>query len=257
MSTKDNNTITDKMSNKDININVDVNEKNINKDINKNGKIKLKFNNTDIKNKKENEENNISKISENNDELQKENGQIEEKNNDEKQKMNNNNRKINNIDINDSNDSKNFEILNNTSTKKSKGIEIALENFERNQDYDDDDNFNVVMSGTLLKSKNNKPKENIDTDKKEIKSSKNLSLVFANFQESDIEKTKLSKNSDSENNLFSIESKDKLSFIVNNTEKNKNNIIRIKTPNISQKSRSKKKEKNKLNKQNINLKKKK
>ena len=113
------------------------------------------------------------------------------------------------------------------------------------------------MSGTLLKSKNNKPKINIDTDKKEIKSSKNLSLVFANFQESDIEKTKLSKNSDSENNLFSIESKDKLSFIVNNKEKNKNNIIRIKTPNISQKSRSKKKEKNKSSKQNINLKKKK
>ena len=159
--------------------------------------------------------------------------------------------------LNDSNDSKNFEILNNTSTKKSKVIEIALENFERNQDYDDEDNFNVVMSGTLLKSKNNKPKENIDTDKKEIKSSKNLSLVFANFQESDIEKTKLSKNSDSENNLFSIESKDKLSFVVNNKDKNKNNIIRIKTPNISQKSRSKKKEKNKSSKQNINLKKKK
>ena len=257
MSTKDNNTNTDKMSNKDININADVNEKNITKDINKNGKIKLKFNNTDIKNKKENEENNISKISENNDELQKENGQTEEKNNDEKQKMNNNNRKINNIDINDSNDSKNFEILNNTSTKKSKVIEIALENFERNQDYDDEDNFNVVMSGTLLKSKNNKPKINIDTDKKEIKSSKNLSLVFSNLKESDIEKTKLSKNSDSENNLFSIESKDKLSFIVNNREKNKNNIIRIKTPNISQKSRSKKKEKNKSSKQNINLKKKK
>ena len=253
MSTKDNNTNTDKMSNKDININTDINEKNITKDINQKGKIKLKSNNTDIKNKKENEENNISKISENNDELQKENGQTEEKNNEEKQKMNNNNnRRINNID------SKNFEILNNTSTKKSKGIEIALENFERNQDYDDDDNFNVVMSGTLLKSKNNKPKENIDTtDKKEIKSSKNLSLVFANFQESDIEKTKLSKNSDSENNLFSIESKDKLSFIVNNKEKNKNNIIRIKTPNISQKSRSKKKEKNKSSKQNINLKKRK
>jgi len=258
MSTKDNNTNTDKMSNKDININADVNEKNITKDINQKGKIKLKFNNTDIKIKNESKENNISKISENNDELQKENGQTEEKNNDEKQKMNNNNnRKINNIDINDSNDSKNFEILNNTSTKKSKVIEIALENFERNQDYDDDDNFNVVMSGTLLKSKNNKPKENIDTDKKEIKSSKNLSLVFANFQESDIEKTKLSKNSDSENNLFSIESKDKLSFIVNNKEKNKNNIIRLKTPNISQKSRSKKKEKNISSKQNINLKKKK
>ena len=76
------------------------------------------------------------------------------------------------------------------------------------------------------------------------------------MQESDIEKTKLSKNSDSENNLFSIESKDKLSFVVNNKEKNKN-IIRIKTPNISQKSRSKNKAKNKSSKQNINLKKKK
>ena len=172
-------------------------------------------------------------------------------------KANNKSSQINKININDSKDSSNFELLNNTSTKKSKIDEIALENFERNQDYDDDDNFNVVISGTLLKSKNNNPKENIDTtDKKEIKSSKNLSLVFSHLQESDIEKTKLSKNSDSENNLFSIESKDKLSFVVNNKEKNKN-IIRIKTPNISQKSRSKNKAKNKSSKQNINLKKKK
>ena len=247
--------------NKDNNTNNDanINENDIKNDFNQKVKRKIKFNNSEVKNKKENEKDNNSKIIENKDNLKKENEKKDEKNNDEKQKIDKNNKssQINKININDSKDSSNFELLNNTSTKKSKIDEIALENFERNQDYDDDDNFNVVISGTLLKSKNNKPKENIDTtDKKEIKSSKNLSLVFSHLQESDIEKTKLSKNSDSENNLFSIESKDKLSFVVNNKEKNKN-IIRIKTPNISQKSRSKNKAKNKSSKQNINLKKKK
>ena len=127
--------------------------------------------------------------------------------------------------------------------------EIPLENLENNKDYDDDENFNVVISGTLLKSKSKKYEM---TDKKESKSSKNLSLIFSNLHESENEKTKVSKNSD--NNLYSIESKDKISFIVSKPEKKKN-IIMIKTPNISPKSRSRTKVQNKFNKQNNNFKK--
>ena len=68
--------------------------------------------------------------------------------------------------------------------------------------------------------------------------------------------SKISKNSD--NNLFSIESKDKIAFIVNSIEKKKNGIQIIKTPNISPKSRSKSKlQNNKFNKYNSNFKKKK
>ena len=93
------------------------------------------------------------------------------------------------------------------------------------------------------------------TEKKESKSSKNLSLIFSNLHESENDKTK-TKNSDSENNLYSIESKDKFSFIIKKPEKKKN-IIMIKSPNISPKSRSRGKEFNKNNKQNNNFKKRK
>ena len=82
-----------------------------------------------------------------------------------------------------------------------------------------------------------------------------MSLVFSNLQESENEKTKSSKN-DSDVNLFSIESKDKISFIVNNNEKKKNISI-VKTPNISRKNRSKTKTEIKSGKQNTNFKKKK
>ena len=148
---------------------------------------------------------------------------------------------------------KNYEIINNSSIKNNNiSNEISLENFDKNKDFDDEENFNVFISGTL-KPKNNKPKEIIN--KKEIKSSKNLESIMSN-KNSDNILSKISKNSD--NNLFSIESKDKIAFIVNSIEKKKNGIQIIKTPNISPKSRSKSKlQNNKFNKYNSNFKKKK
>ena len=219
-----------------------INENIINNYFNETEKIKIKFS----------PENTIEKDEKKEKEKEKENnGLFTEKN--FKNDFNINEKEKNSISlINDNHENKNsnfFEIINNSSIKNSNVNEIPLENLENNKDYDDDENFNVVISGTLLKSKNKKYEI---TDKKESKSSKNLSLIFSNLHESENEKTKVSKNSD--NNLFSIESKDKISFIVSKPEKKKN-IIMIKTPNISPKSRSRTKVQNKYNKQNNNFKK--
>ena len=231
---------TNLYNNKDNNPQNEFNANLISDDFNENEKIKIKFSNTD-NNDNEKEINNRYKVIENNDALREEN--IEKDNN------------TNNI--NDNKESKTeFPIINNSSIKKTNIDEIPLENFEKYDDYDDNENFNVVISGTLLKSNNNKPKEIITN--KEIKSSKNLSSACSNIQESDNEKTKISKNSDSDNNLYLIESKDKISFIVNyNNNEKKKNIIKIKTPNISPKSRSKTKTQFKINKRNTSIKKKK
>ena len=232
------NFFNDKDNNNKTNL---INENIINNYFNETEKIKIKFSpeNTIEKNEKEKEK-------------EKENsGLFTEKN--FKNDLNINEKEKNTISlINDNHENKNsnfFEIINNSSIKNSNVNEVPLENIENNKDYDDDENFNVVISGTLLKSKSKKYEM---TDKKESKSSKNLSLIFSNLHESENEKTKVSKNSD--NNLYSIESKDKISFIVSKPEKKKN-IIMIKTPNISPKSRSRTKVQNKFNKQNNNFKK--
>ena len=218
-----------------------INENIINNYFNETEKIKIKFS----------PENTIEKYEKEKEKEKENSGLFTEKN--FKNDLNINEKEKNTISlINDNHENKNsnfFEIINNSSIKNSNVNEIPLENLENNKDYDDDENFNVVISGTLLKSKNKKYEI---TDKKESKSSKNLSLIFSNLHESENEKTKVSKNSD--NNLFSIESKDKISFIVSKPEKKKN-IIMIKTPNISPKSRSRTKVQNKFNKQSNNFKK--
>ena len=149
---------------------------------------------------------------------------------------------------------KDSDIINNSSIKNNNiSSEISLENTDKYKDFEDEENYNVFISGTI-KPNYNKPK-NI-TEKKEIKSSKNLESIISNNINSDNIISKISKNSD--NNLFSIESKDKIAFIVNNIEMKKNGIKLIKTPNISPKSRSRSKYQNtKLNKYNSNFKKKK
>ena len=247
---KENNNNKDNNS-KDNNKNNLINENINNYFFNENEKIKIKFSSTNIieNNEKEKENNNLSKEKKNNN-LSKENDFKNVENEKEKEKEKNNLDLIN--DINENKESKEFEIINNSSIKHSNIGEITLENLENNKDYNDDEDFNVVISGTLLKSKNNKIEM---TEKKESKSSKNLSLIFSNLHESENDKTK-TKNSDSENNLYSIESKDKFSFIIKKPEKKKN-IIMIKSPNISPKSRSRGKEFNKNNKQNNNFKKRK
>ena len=237
---KDNNIQTNFFNDKENNKSNLINENIINNYFIETEKIKIKFSpeNTiekDEKKEKEKENNGLVKV------------------NNLKNDFNINEKEKNNISLINNNhenkDSNFFEIINNSSIKNSNVNEIPLENLENNKDYDDDENFNVVISGTLLKSKSKKYEM---TDKKESKSSKNLSLIFSNLHESENEKTKVSKNSD--NNLFSIESKDKISFIVSKPEKKKN-IIMIKTPNISPKSRSRTKVQNKFNKQSNNFKK--
>ena len=209
------------------------NNKELNSDFNSDEKIKIKFTNSS-----KNNSNKKEKI------IQKEN------NIDNGKKKNMNNELINN---NESiNTKKDFEIIDNSSINHNNIGEITLESIEKYKDYNDDENFNVVISGTL-KPKNNKQKNIIV--KKEHKSSKNLS-PFSSKLHSATEKSKISKR-ESDNNLFSIESKDKISFIVNNMEKKKKIQI-IKTPNISPKSVSRtKNQSNKSNKYNINFKKKK
>ena len=239
---KDNNIQTNFFNDKDNNNKTNlINENIINNYFNETEKIKIKFS----------PENTIEKYEKEKEKEKENSGLFTEKN--FKNDLNINEKEKNTISlINDNHENKNsnfFEIINNSSIKNSNVNEIPLENLENNKNYDDDENFNVVISGTLLKSKNKKYEI---TDKKESKSSKNLSLIFSNLHESENEKTKVSKNSD--NNLFSIESKDKISFIVSKPEKKKN-IIMIKTPNISPKSRSRTKVQNKFNKQNNNFKK--
>ena len=236
-------------NNNDNNTNNDFNDNNIKNDFNENEKIKIKFSNTDIKKNDSIIKENEYKLIENNEMLKEENGQKDIQDNNENQKLNNNYNNLVNI-IGESIDSKNFEIINNSSINNSKTDEIAFENYENNKDIENEDNFNVFISGTLIKSKNNKNKEIRDKDKKEIKSSKNLTLTFSNLHETENEKPKTSKNFDSENNLFSIESKDKISFIVNNTDKKTNSTMKmIKTPKTMNKSGSKTKTQNKSNKQ--------
>ena len=239
---KDNNIQTNFFNDKDNNNKTNlINENIINNYFNETEKIKIKFS----------PENTIEKYEKEKEKEKENSGLFTEKN--FKNDLNINEKEKNTISlINDNHENKNsnfFEIINNSSIKNSNVNEIPLENLENNKDYDDDENFNVVISGTLLKSKSKKYEM---TDKKESKSSKNLSLIFSNLHESENEKTKVSKNSD--NNLFSIESKDKISFIISKPEKKKN-IIMIKTPNISPKSRSRTKVQNKFNKQNNNFKK--
>ena len=232
---------------KDVDKNDNFNDEILNLDNKKNEtKVKIRFSNSESRNNKNEIDNKITT-----DEIKdKLNGQNLKNGKDIENNESYN--IINNSEL--SNEfKKNYEIINNSSIKNNNiSNEISLENFDKNKDFDDEENFNVFISGTL-KPKNNKPKEIIN--KKEIKSSKNLESIMSN-KNSDNILSKISKNSD--NNLFSIESKDKIAFIVNSIEKKKNGIQIIKTPNISPKSRSKSKlQNNKFNKYNSNFKKKK
>ena len=211
-------------------------------------KVKIKFSNSEIKKNNNNENDNKNNIDESNNKL---NGQIIKNGSDIQ-----NNESYNIINNNSISKEykKDSDIINNSSIKNNNiSSEISLEKTDKYKDFEDEENYNVFISGTI-KPNYNQPK-NI-TEKKEIKSSKNLESIISNNINSDNIISKISKNSD--NNLFSIESKDKIAFIVNNIEMKKNGIKLIKTPNISPKSRSRSKYQNtKLNKYNSNFKKKK
>lgn len=144
--------------------NDDINYKELNSDLNSDDKIKIKCNNSSIgsNNKKEK-----------NDKLKKEKI-IEKEIIIDNGKKNN----MNSLLINNTNESintkKDFEIINNSLINHNNIGEITLERIEKYKDYNDEENFNVVISGTL-KSKNNK--QNNIIVKKEYKSS-NIYLLF-------------------------------------------------------------------------------
>jgi hypothetical protein len=142
-------------------------------------------------------------------------------------------------------------IINNNLSQSKNSInikEITLENNPKYQYLEDEENYNVVISGSLNKS-------NKKTNKllKEIKSSKNLTLISSITKESKKGRNKISKKTESDNNLFFMQSKDKTSF----NNETKKNIKIIKTPNISNKSRSRTKVINKSKNHITNFKKKK
>jgi len=211
-------------------------------------KIKIKFSNNKINNNNK----------ENNNKIESKDKLNEQNNNNDNNMINDSQNNDNFIIINNSISSKfhkkDSEIISNSSLNNNKiTSEISFENSDKYKDFEDEENFNVFISGTLNLN-NNKPKEIFN--KKEIKSSKNLESIISNIHSDNII-SKISKNSGSDNNLLSIESKDIITFVAQNIEKKKNIQI-IKTPNISPKSRSRSKyQNNKLNKFNSNFKKKK
>ena len=216
------------------------------KDINENKKKLIIFSNNNIKEKDKDYD---DKIKENNNKVDE--NSIEEIINIDINKGKNNEGDINNKNKNNVDSKIDFEIINNNLSQSKNSInikEITLENNPKYQYLEDEDNYNVVISGSLNKS-------NKKTNKllKEIKSSKNLTLISSITKESKKGRNKISKKTESDNNLFFMQSKDKTSF----NNETKKNIKIIKTPNISNKSRSRTKVINKSKNHITNFKKKK
>ena len=216
------------------------------KDINENKKKLIIFSNNNIKEKDKDYD---DKIKENNNKVDE--NSIEEIINIDFNKGKNNEGDINNKNKNNVDSKIDFEIINNSLSQSKNSInikEITLENNPKYQYLEDEDNYNVVISGSLNKS-NKKTNKSL----KEIKSSKNLTLISSITKESKKGRNKISKKTESDNNLFFMQSKDKTSF----NNETKKNIKIIKTPNISTKSRSRTKVINKSKNNITNSKKKK
>ena len=216
------------------------------KDINENKKKLIIFSNNNIKEKDKDYD---DKIKENNNKVDE--NSIEEIINIDINKGKNNEDDINNKNKDNVDSKIDFEIINNNLSQSKNSInikEITLENNPKYQYLEDEENYNVVISGSLNKS-------NKKTNKllKEIKSSKNLTLISSITKESKKGRNKISKKTESDNNLFFMQSKDKTSF----NNETKKNIKIIKTPNISTKSRSRTKVINKSKNNITNSKKKK
>ena len=212
-------------------------------------KIIIKFKDSGKKNKDNETEN---RFSENNDNFEDIDNKVNYEIKSNKSKI------INKEIINDNNaDIKKDLIPSNTLINNNKNIEneISLENIGNNKNFEDNEDFNVVISGTFLKSKNNKNQENINKFENN-KNSGNLSSISSDIDK-EKEKIKSSKNTRLTNN-YSIESKDKISFIINSNEKKKNKR-NIQTPDIpfNNRSRSKIKAQNKSSKINTYTKEKK
>ena len=216
------------------------------KDINENKKKLIIFSNNNINEKDLDYD---DKMKENNNKVDE--NSIEEIINIDINKGKNNEDDINNKNKSNDDSKIDFEIINNNLSQSKNSInikEITLENNPKYQYLEDEDNYNVVISGSLNKS-NKKTNKSL----KEIKSSKNLTLISSITKESKKGRNKISKKTESDNNLFFMQSKDKTSF----NNETKKNIKIIKTPNISNKSRSRTKVINKSKNHITNSKKKK
>ena len=285
--------------NNDINFG-DTNISNINFNDNDNDseKIIIKFSTNDIPKLKESEDNKSiqskDKDKDKNKDKDKSKSNSQDYNNtNDNIKTNNNNTLINNNE----NKGNKIEKENKTHLKKYDN-EISLEKNGFNG-FEDEDNFNVVISGSILKT-NNKQSKNYSTYNIKKKNSKKkdneVNLInittqkkpeilpkFNNLSKNSVSSSNLSKDKEFlklkeynksisknesennfksskqlelENNIYSIESKDQISFIVKNVDKKKKIIRTVKTPDIHSKNRNKVKTNNKVNNHNILLKKK-
>ena len=200
--------------------------------------------------------------------------------NDNKNKLKN----INLTNINEDKNTKNDKDEVNNLSKKTNITDIIIEKNEKNE-LDSDDNFGVIYSkNSFNKKKNSITKTN---DKKNVKEINLLKLsdmkkkekspkfinVSKNSNSSKDKKCKLklnnisikkniddnnfksSKQLDLDNNLYAIESKDQISFLMKNDEAKKRIIRSIKIPdNFNRKNRTK--TPSKVNRNNMFLKKK-
>ena len=273
-----------------INTEKNTNEKSEIDNLNNNEKIVIKFSNNGSQ---ISDKNNNSKIIEN------------KENNISLDVCDKNKENENTIKTNKEENSKSLFEIENISSIKQNSNEIFL---EKNDNIEDEDNFNVVISGSIsnttkkinnenisknisnniinnLNKKNSKKKINevnlinISSHKKPEKISKftNFSKnskcliasqlnkerkYFFKKQESILKKNeseanfKSSKHLDFENNIYSIDSKNRSTFLVKNlSKKKKNNSRTVKTPDIPSKNKNRVKTNSKT-KDNIFLQKK-
>ena len=148
-------------------------------------------------------------------------------------KKNNNN---NNYNKNNNVVKKNIKIKNN---------EINLINISTNKKPEKISKFNNLPKTPIS--------SNLSKDKKNFINTKiNNILVKKNDSETNF---KRSKNLVNENNIYAIESKDHLSFIVKNASKKKKLVRSVKTPDLQSKNRNRYKNTSKTKEHNILIKK--
>ena len=204
----------------------------------------------------------------------------------DKAKDNNTQDNSNNNNIKIKNDIINISEKNNKKYVKNKDNDISLEKNNLN-DGENEENFNVVISGSIsntnikknknmksykITKKNSQKKENeVDliniTHKKLEKIAKFQNLSKNSISSSNLNNYSTSKNEKENNfknsklfeldsNIYSIESKDQISYLMKNADKKKKIIRTVKTPNIQSKNKNRVKTHSKANNHNISYKKK-
>ena len=151
--------------------------------------------------------------------------------------------------ITEKKNNKNNNIINNNNivkrNSKNKNNEINLINISTTKKPEKISKFNNLPKTSFS---SNLSKDN----KKFIRAKINNISVKKNVSELNFKSNKLLD----ENNIYSIESKDQISFIVKNTSKKKKIDRTVKTPDIESKNKNRVKSSSKVNEHNIFLKKK-